>query len=287
MKSAVLNTTQLTFLEELMLRFGKVVTYEQIAPLVATADAVAKRQFMSRLVAAGWLVRIKRGVYQVADDISSLGTLTLSRYAVAQILVPASYVSFEAALQFHGMYDQLLQTTTSISPTQRPLVTLQGYRYRFVKTSEKYNFGFQEHALDGQRALIASPEKAIIDIVQLHRTAHSTDRVAEVLSEYRGNIDQERLHSYLSRSNLTTQRIFGLLFDTVNFPYDQQLVHSAQKGQAASKLNVDSREYNAKWRLYYTPDLIERYSNNTVSNLPGSGHNNFPTPPTLWPFPGR
>ncbi len=74
MKSAVLNTTQLAFLEELMLRFGKVVTYAQIAPLVPAADAVAKRQFVSRLTNSGWLVRIKKGVYQVAD-ISSLGTL--------------------------------------------------------------------------------------------------------------------------------------------------------------------------------------------------------------------
>jgi len=260
MKSAVLNTTQLTFLEELMLRFGKVVTYEQIAPLVPTSDAVAKRQFVSRLSSAGWLVRIKNGVYQVAD-ISSLGTLTLSRYALAQILAPGSYVSFEAALQFHGMHDQLLRTTTSVHRTQRPAVALEEYRYRFVKTSEKYFFGFAEHTLDGQKSLIAHPEKALVDMVQLHRSTHSADRVAEVLSEHRDSIDTERLLDYLSRSNLTTQRIFGLLFDTIDLPYAEQLLQSAQQGQAASKLTAQSSQYNAKWRLYYTPALIERYSN--------------------------
>ena len=78
MKSAVLNTTQLTFLEEVMIHFGRVVTYEEIAPFVPFSDAVAKRQFVSRLASAGWLVRIKKGVYQVAD-ISSLGTLTLKQ----------------------------------------------------------------------------------------------------------------------------------------------------------------------------------------------------------------
>lgn len=67
MKSTVLNTTQLTLLEELMLRFGQVVTYEQVAPLIPASDPVAKRQFVSKLVNAGWLVRIKKGVYQVAD----------------------------------------------------------------------------------------------------------------------------------------------------------------------------------------------------------------------------
>lgn len=261
MKSTVLNTTQLAFLEDLMLRFGKVVTYEQIAPLVPTSDAVAKRQFVSRLAATGWLVRIKKGVYQVADDISSLGTLTLSRYALAQILAPGSYVSFEAALQFHGMHDQLLLTTTSVNLTQRSAVTIEEYRYRFVKTSEKYFFGFAEHTLDGQKALIAHPEKALVDMVQLHRSAHSADRVAEVLSEHRDSIDTKRLLSYLSQSNLTTQRIFGLLFDTIDLPYAEQFLQSAQQGQAASKLTAQSSQYNAKWRLYYTPALIERYRN--------------------------
>jgi predicted transcriptional regulator of viral defense system len=260
MKSTVLNTTQLTFLEDLMLRFGKVVTYEQIAPLVLTSDAVAKRQFVSRLAATGWLVRVKKGIYQVAD-ISSLGTLTLSRYALAQILASGSYVSFEAALQFHGMHDQLLLTTSSVHRTQRPAVALEEHRYRFVKTSEQYFFGFEKHTLDGQKALLATPEKALIDMVQLHRSAHSTDRVAEVLSEYQGSIDCQRLQNYLSRSNLTTQRIFGLLFVTIDLPYAEQLVQSAQQGQATSKLTAQSSKYNAKWRLYYTPTLIERYRN--------------------------
>jgi len=137
---------------------------------------------------------------------------------------------------------------------------LEEYRYRFVKTSEKYFFGFEEYTLDGQKALLACPEKALIDMVQLHRSEHSTDQVAEVLSKYQGSIDNERLQGYLSRSNLTTQRIFGLLFDTMNLPYSDTLLRSAQQGQAASKLTAQSSEYNAKWRLYYTPTLLERYT---------------------------
>lgn len=258
MTSAVLNTTQLAFLEELIVHFGQVVTYEQVAPLLPASGAMAKRQFVSRLVSAGWLVRIKKGVYQVAD-VSSLGTLTLSRYAIAQILAPGSYVSFEGALQFHGFYDQLLQATTSVTLSQRPAVTLQDYHYRFVKTSEKSYFGFQEQIVDGQKALIASPEKAIVDMIQLHRSRHSTDWVAEILLEQQNRVDQKRLLGYLLRCNLTTQRIFGLLFDTIGFPYDQQLVDSAQQGQATSKLTPESNDYNAKWRLYYTPDLLARY----------------------------
>jgi predicted transcriptional regulator of viral defense system len=257
--TVVLNSTQLSFLEELMLHGGKVVTYEEMAPFAAGDSDVLKRQFISQLAKAGWLVRIKKGVYEVAN-ISSLGTLTLSRYVIAQILAPGSYVSFEAALQYHGMYDQLLKTTTSVGLSQRPAVTVQGYHYRFVKTGQKFFWGFEEYSLDNQKAVIALPEKALIDMVQLHRSAYSTDRVAESLTEYQECLNLERLLAYLLRCNLTTQRIFGLLLEALGLPYSQELLHSAQQGQATSKLTPESTEYNARWRLYHPLSFLERYS---------------------------
>ena len=87
--SAVLNRTQLEFLEQIIAQHGTLVTLDEIAPFVPAKDDLGKRQFVSRLSQAGWLVRIKKGVYQIAD-LTSLGTVTLSRYAVAQILAPGS-----------------------------------------------------------------------------------------------------------------------------------------------------------------------------------------------------
>ena len=113
--------------------------------------------------------------------------------------------------------------------------------------------------LDDQKAVIAFPEKALIDMVQLHRSAHSTGRVAEGLFEHRESIDQERLLAYLLRCNLTTQRIFGLLLEALSLPYNQELLHSAQQGQATSKLTPESSEYNARWRLYHPPSFLDRY----------------------------
>ncbi len=190
MTSTVLNETQRAFLEEIILALGIVVSYEQIAPYVPYEDDGAKRRFVSQLSRAGWPVRIKKGLYQVAADIGSLGTVTISRYAIAQYLSPGSYVSFEAALQFHGLHDQLLQTTTSVGLQQRASATLEGYTYRFVKTTEQYYFGFEERVLDGQTAQIATVEKALIDMVQFHRSAYSADRVLEILSESQGTLTE-------------------------------------------------------------------------------------------------
>ena len=259
MKQAVLNQTQLRFLEEILLRYGIVVTYAEIAALVPANGDAGKRQFVSRLVQAGWLVRIKNGVYQIAD-LSSLGTLTLSRYAIATILVPESYVSFEGALQFHGLHDQMMQTLTSVSLRQHTATDLNGLTYRYVKTREEFFFGFETHIFDGQESQIATAEKALIDLVQLHRTAYTSDRVAEVLTDNGHQLDLDRLNQYLERANLTTQRIFGLLLEKLGIGYDNELLRRVQSTAASTRLTPDSSTYNAKWRLYYDPDLLGRYS---------------------------
>ena len=91
--STILNSTQLSFLEEVIGRFGLFVTYEKIAPYIPVRDEVGKRQFVSRLSQAGWLVRIKKGVYQIAD-LTSLGVVTLrivsSRSGDSSLMRPCS-----------------------------------------------------------------------------------------------------------------------------------------------------------------------------------------------------
>ncbi len=266
MANTILNDTQRIFLEDILTDLGSVVSYTQIAQYIPYRDDVAKRRFVSQLSRAGWLVRIKKGLYQVAADIGSLRTLTLSRFAIAQHLLPGSYVSFEAALQYHGLHDQLLQTTTSVGLQQRASVTLEGYTHRFVKTTEQYFFGFEAQMFDGQAARIARAEKSLIDMVQFHRSSYSADRVLEILSESRHDIDQARLTDYLLRSNLTTQRVFGLIFDHLNLPYDKKLEESARSSRAASRAEPHSQKYNAKWRLYYDPGMFRHHNPATCYN---------------------
>ena len=158
MKQVSLTQSQLKSWRTRCCSHGTVVTTAELASLIPVQGGAQKRQFVKQMADAGWLVRIKRGLYQIAD-LSSLGMLTLSRYTLAQLLVEESYVSFEAALQFHGMYDQLPGTVTSISLKQYPTVTLEGIEYRFIKTSEKFYFGWEETRVDGGQTRSPRPRR--------------------------------------------------------------------------------------------------------------------------------
>lgn len=249
MKRTSLTQTQQEVLEHALVRHGAIVTTADLADLIPLEDAGQKRRFVKQMADTGWLVRIKRGLYQIAD-LSSLGMLTLSRYTIAQLLVEESYVSCEAALQFHGMYDQLPATVTSVARTQYPTVTLEGIAYQYIKTSDKYYFGWEEVSLDGRTNKIATAEKALIDLVQFHRTRLGVNLVAEKLAVYRDDLNMARLQAFLLRSNLATLRIFGLMLDQLEID-TRALWEVSRHSTTASRLTAASELHDGRWRLYY------------------------------------
>jgi predicted transcriptional regulator of viral defense system len=255
MKRTVLNQTQLEILEQALVVYGSVVTFVDLAALLPDKSDAYKRTLIKSLVDAGWLVRIQRGLYQIAE-LSSLGSLSISRFAVAQILVPESYVSFEAALQYWGLYDQLPAAVTSVALQQHGPVKVEGMRYRFVKTVSTYFYGWQTVELSQRQVRIAHAEKALIDMVQFHRTSLSLSLVVEKLAENRRQLDLDRLKTLLLRSNLTTVRIWGYLLDAAGVDTTSLQERSANS-TSASRATSRSNTFIARWRLYIDPVMTE------------------------------
>ncbi len=253
MKRTILTQAQLQLLEQALLAHGNVVTADNLAALLPEKSAASRRTCIKSLADAGWLVRIKRGVYQIAE-MSSLGTSSLSRFAIAQLLAPDSYVSFESALQHWGLYDQLLASVTSVSLRQCSPAVVEGTRYRFVKTTSAYFFGWQMVEIDHRQVRIAHPEKALIDMVQFHRTQLSLSLVAEKLVAERRQLDFDRLQAFLLRTNLTTLRIWGCLLDAAGV--DTARLHArAGLSTSVSRATPQAVSYDARWRLYVDPAM--------------------------------
>ena len=249
MKRTALTSAQQRVLEELIATRGMVVTTQDVLDLLHFETPASKYRFVSHLAAAGWLVRIKQGLYQIAD-VGTLGMLTLSRFAVAHLLLPESYVSFLAALQFHGLFDQSLSTVSSVALHQRQAVALEGVTYLYVKTISTRYTGFSTHRLDGQQVQIADGEKAIVDLLLFRRTNATVDLVLEILRDSRHRLDLQLLETYALSTTATVQRSLGFLLDGVGA--DPGKLRSAVAGSSSvSQLTPDGHRYSAAWRLYY------------------------------------
>ncbi len=135
MKQTILSAKQGELLENLIVKYGQIVTSGQIfKEAEGFWDYKQAKNLVTKLVNNGWLIRIKRGLYAISD-LSTRGFLSLSPYVVANLLVPNSYVSFESALQHYGMLDQLTDKTVSVSLKMYKVVKLGGTEYSFVKTN--------------------------------------------------------------------------------------------------------------------------------------------------------
>lgn len=251
MNNTILSTKQSELLENLIVKYGQIVTFDQILQEAKVFwDYKQAKNLTTKLVKNGWLIRIKRGLY-VISDLSTRGFLSLSPYVIANLLVAVSYVSFESALQQYGMFDQLTNKTVSVSLKMNKTVHLSGVEYSFVKTKQDYYFGWQEIQTNNQTARVATPEKALIDLVNFHRSQYSIDIVVEKLIEHKDDLDMNRLIEYLARFSGTTIKIFGLIFDLINIKSER--LYGLISPTDTNWMIPKAGKFNAKWRLYYSP----------------------------------
>jgi predicted transcriptional regulator of viral defense system len=249
MKQTILTTNQSELLENLIVKYGQLVTANQIYKEAENSwDYRQAKNLVTLLAKNGWLIRIKRGLYAISD-FSSRGSLSLSPYVTANLLVSESYVSFESALQQYGMFDQLTGKTISVSLIQYKSVQLSGTEYSFVKTKSEYYFGWQEVQAGSQTARIATPEKALVDMVNFHKSQYAIDLVIEKLLDYKTELDFTRLTDYLGKFPITTVKIFGFIFDLLSI--DSEKLYSLIKPVGTHWMLSGDSKFNAKWRLYY------------------------------------
>jgi predicted transcriptional regulator of viral defense system len=258
MKQTILSNNQSEILENLIVKHGQLVTSSQIYEEAKRFfDYQESRDLIQKLLENGWLIRIKRELYAISD-LSSRGYLSLSPFVVANLIEPDSYVSFESALQYKGLFDQLTNRTVSVALNQQKTFSISGMKYSYIKTKLQFFFGWLEVNLDNRTTRIAISEKALIDLIHFHRSEYSIDLVIEKLTNYKMDLDIKRFNEYLANMPRTTQKIFGFLFDLVGIN-SNEIYERVSMSRSPNWMFPGDKKFNAKWRLYYR-DYFDKYT---------------------------
>ncbi|MFZ1594965.1 MAG: hypothetical protein WAW26_03835, partial [Anaerolineae bacterium] len=159
--------------------------------LAGAVDADDVRRQLSRWVSAGRLYQLRRGLYALAPPFQRVRP---PPFLVANRLVRGSYVSQQAALAHYGLIPEAAPVVTSVT-TGRPgrwETPLGVYEYRHVKTGLFFGYRWTEIS-PSQRAFVAAPEKALLDLVHLHAGGDEPTYLAELRLQNLERVDLDVL----------------------------------------------------------------------------------------------
>ncbi len=159
--------------------------------LAGQVDPNNIRRQLTRWTQAGRLYQLRRGLYSLAPPYQKVKA---HPFVIANRLVRGSYVSCQSALAHYDLIPESVPTVVSVCscrPGHRD-TPLGSFLFRHVR--RKYLGGYQLLEMgDGQQALIAIPEKALLDLVYLTPEGDSAEYIQSLRLQNLENLNVRSL----------------------------------------------------------------------------------------------
>ena len=133
--------------------------------LAGAVDPADVRRQLVRWTRAGRILQLRRGLYALAPPFRKN---VPHPFLVANRLRPGSYVSLQSALAHHGMIPEGVPLTTSVTGGRPAALRTPLGHFDFRHIRAHWLRGYEPIDLGGgQVALVATAEKALLDLVHL------------------------------------------------------------------------------------------------------------------------
>lgn len=111
----------------------------------------------------GEIIRLKRNLFVLSPNQSGI---RLSLGLIANHLLSPSYVSMYSALRYYGLIPETVYTTQSMTfkPSKQINTPIGNFSYAHI-AKEVYSIGLRQIKEDGVSYIMASPEKALCDLI--------------------------------------------------------------------------------------------------------------------------
>lgn len=158
------------------------------------------RNKLGQLLRSGALIRLKKGIYVFSQ---ALTKGSYSYETLANLIYGPSYVSLEWALHYYGMIPERVEEITSVTLKRKQSFSTPLGIFSYEHTHpEAYPTGITRIVHnDYQKALIATPEKAVCDLLMLRRGKITSQAELKEILYDDVRFEEDRMHQ-LDRSRL-------------------------------------------------------------------------------------
>jgi hypothetical protein len=165
--------------------------FESSLFMTGEMDPAAVRLQLTRWTKGGRLYQLRRGLYALAPPYQKVKP---HPFNVANWIRRASYVSCQSALAYYGLIPEYVPVTVSVT-TMRPCrldTSLGKFEFRHI------NLGlfreYRKEELGGrQHAFLATPEKALLDLIHLEPGSDSPEYLRELRLQNLGQLNLDNL----------------------------------------------------------------------------------------------
>lgn len=122
------------------------------------------------------LIKLKRGLYETNKEADP--------FTIANVLLSPSYISFETALSYYGMIPERVYAIKSASFKKNKIKEYKNYFGTFIYqdvNSKAYPYEINQIDIDGVKVLIASREKALLDLLSIISPRNNKKELLELL----------------------------------------------------------------------------------------------------------
>lgn len=169
-------------MEELK-NIGNIPIYNSVLESILP-QYTAPRHKIAQLEKLRQLIRLKRGMYVVSPNITGK---ILSRELIANHIYGPSYVSMESALRFYGLIPESVYAVRSMTLKRSRSFENSIARFDYTQCADKYyTIGIKQIERDNYTFLIASPEKALCDLI-----AHTPKLNPRFISSMRQYLEED------------------------------------------------------------------------------------------------
>ena len=165
----------------------KEAVFEPGRLLALDADLERVQRQLARWVKSGRLYHLRRGLYALAPPFQKIQP---HPFLVANRLVDGSYVSLRSALAHRGLVPDFIAVTTSITSGRSGVWETPLGRYEFCHIREDLLGDRGRVPLGGgQEAFVASPERALLDLLYLAAPTEIPAYLEELRLQHLGTLD--------------------------------------------------------------------------------------------------
>jgi predicted transcriptional regulator of viral defense system len=177
--------------DDLLAVVGDEPVFEPGLLLVGDESREDVQRQLTRWMGAGRLHQLRRGLYTLAPPFQKIRP---HPFLIANRLVRGSYVSLQSALAHYGLIPEYVPVTTSVTIGRPGLWDTPMGRYQFRHIQPDLLTGYQRILLaEGQEAFVATPEKALLDLIYLTPDAETPEYLQELRLQNLDRLDLEEL----------------------------------------------------------------------------------------------